>query len=151
MFRLACFALVFAACSAQLLREAEPFDPNPQYSFNYNIQDPLTGDAKSQQESRNGDSVQGSYSLVEPDGSVRTVEYTADAVNGFNAVVSKSGAGAPIARALPVARVAPVARSYVAAPVARSYVAPIPVARSYSTAPAVISSSFASPYASYGY
>lgn len=33
----------------------------------------------------------GQYSLVEPDGSVRTVDYTADSVNGFNAVVSKSG------------------------------------------------------------
>lgn len=32
----------------------------------------------------------GQYSLVEPDGSVRTVDYTADDVHGFNAVVSKS-------------------------------------------------------------
>lgn len=34
--------------------------------------------------------VSGQYSLVEPDGSVRTVDYTADDVHGFNAVVSKS-------------------------------------------------------------
>lgn len=34
--------------------------------------------------------ISGQYSLVEPDGSVRTVDYTADSVNGFNAVVSKS-------------------------------------------------------------
>ena len=34
--------------------------------------------------------VKGQYSLVEPDGSVRTVDYTADDVHGFNAVVSKS-------------------------------------------------------------
>lgn len=33
----------------------------------------------------------GQYSLVEPDGSIRTVDYTADPINGFNAVVSKSG------------------------------------------------------------
>lgn len=32
----------------------------------------------------------GQYSLVEPDGSVRTVDYTADPIHGFNAVVSKS-------------------------------------------------------------
>lgn len=32
----------------------------------------------------------GQYSLVEPDGSVRTVDYTADSIHGFNAVVSKS-------------------------------------------------------------
>lgn len=35
--------------------------------------------------------VKGQYSLVEPDGSVRTVDYTADDHNGFNAVVHKSG------------------------------------------------------------
>lgn len=32
----------------------------------------------------------GSYSLVEPDGSIRTVFYTADPLNGFNAVVEKT-------------------------------------------------------------
>lgn len=42
----------------------------------------MTGDAKSQQETRSGDVVQGSYSLVEPDGNRRTVEYTADPVQG---------------------------------------------------------------------
>jgi hypothetical protein len=36
------------------------YDPNPQYSYAYDIQDALTGDAKSQQESRSGDVVQGS-------------------------------------------------------------------------------------------
>lgn len=33
----------------------------------------------------------GQYSLVEPDGSLRTVDYAADDINGFNAIVSKSG------------------------------------------------------------
>lgn len=46
----------------------EDYDPNPQYSFGYEVQDSLTGDSKSQAETRNGDVVQGSYSLVEPDG-----------------------------------------------------------------------------------
>ena len=62
------------------------------YHYEYSVNDPITGDAKSQQESRDGDVVQGSYSLVEADGSLRTVQYTADSVNGFNAVVSRSGA-----------------------------------------------------------
>lgn len=31
----------------------------------------------------------GSYSVVEPDGTVRTVIYTADSINGFNAVVQR--------------------------------------------------------------
>lgn len=43
----------------------------------------MTGDSKSQQESRSGDVVQGSYSLVEPDGTRRIVEYTADPVQGI--------------------------------------------------------------------
>lgn len=46
------------------------------------LQDALTGDQKSQQESRSGDVVQGSYSLIEPDGTRRVVEYTADPVQG---------------------------------------------------------------------
>lgn len=54
-----------------------------------------TGDQKSQYETRDGDVVKGQYSLVEPDGTVRTVDYTADPHNGFNAVVTKSGHPAP--------------------------------------------------------
>lgn len=42
----------------------------------------MTGDVKSQSEHRDGGFVKGQYSLVEPDGSVRTVDYTADDVNG---------------------------------------------------------------------
>ncbi|XP_073985533.1 cuticle protein 18.6-like [Rhodnius prolixus] len=121
---------------------ADEYDPHPQYSYAYDVQDALTGDSKSQHESRDGDVVHGSYSLVEPDGSRRTVEYTADPVNGFNAVVHKDAAvvkaavaapvvakvAAPLAYAAPVAKVAapfayaaPVAR--VAAPLA--YAAPV--------------------------
>lgn len=75
----------------------------PKYSFNYGIKDPHTGDIKSQAEERDGDVVKGQYSLVEPDGSVRTVDYTADDHNGFNAVVHKTAA----VHAAPVAHYAP--------------------------------------------
>lgn len=51
----------------------------------------MTGDVKSQHEYRDGDVVKGQYQLLEPDGSVRTVDYAADDINGFNAIVSKSG------------------------------------------------------------
>nr|XP_026485881.1 uncharacterized protein LOC113393287 [Vanessa tameamea] len=63
---------------------------HPKYDFSYSVADGHTGDNKSQHESRDGDAVHGEYSLVEADGSVRTVQYTADAHNGFNAVVSNS-------------------------------------------------------------
>ncbi|XP_025419535.1 larval cuticle protein A3A-like [Sipha flava] len=60
------------------------------YMYKYGVHDPSTGDIKHQSEERTGDVVRGQYSLVEPDGTVRTVDYTADPVHGFNAVVSKS-------------------------------------------------------------
>ncbi|KAJ8731902.1 hypothetical protein PYW08_014632 [Mythimna loreyi] len=63
---------------------------HPKYDFSYSVADGHTGDNKSQQESRDGDAVHGEYSLVEADGSVRHVQYTADDHNGFNAVVSNS-------------------------------------------------------------
>jgi hypothetical protein len=67
------------------------FQAHPKYSYNYGVADALTGDVKSQAEHRDGDLVKGQYSLVEPDGTLRVVDYTADAINGFNAVVSKHG------------------------------------------------------------
>ncbi|KAG5861682.1 hypothetical protein JTB14_006634 [Gonioctena quinquepunctata] len=93
-----------------------------QYDFGYSVNDPHTGDSKSQQESRNGDVVHGSYSLIESDGTKRTVEYTADDHNGFNAVVHKEPAAVAVKAVTPVAYAAP-AVSY-AAPLAHTYAAP---------------------------
>jgi hypothetical protein len=81
------------------------------------VNDAHTGDIKSQWEERDGDVVKGEYSLVEPDGTVRTVSYTADAHNGFNAVVHRSGPavhpGAVVkAVAAPAIYKAPVYGSY---------------------------------------
>lgn len=79
-----------------------------QYEFQYGVQDPHTGDHKSQSEVRHGDTVKGEYSLVEPDGSIRKVQYTADPHKGFNAVVTRNGhathaAGQSIQHVVPVA------------------------------------------------
>lgn len=62
----------------------------PKYSFNYGVIDGYTGDSKSAWEERDGDTVKGEYSVVEADGTIRTVSYTADDHNGFNAVVTRS-------------------------------------------------------------
>ncbi|XP_061710137.1 adult-specific cuticular protein ACP-20-like [Cydia pomonella] len=59
----------------------------PNYNFAYSVSDPHTGDHKSQHETRHGDLVKGSYSLVEPDGNLRSVHYSADDHRGFNAHV----------------------------------------------------------------
>lgn len=60
------------------------------YHYEYAVHDPVTGDEKCQNEvSDEHGTVKGTYSLVEPDGSIRVVEYTADDEHGFNAVVKK--------------------------------------------------------------
>ncbi|GBP63199.1 Cuticle protein 19 [Eumeta japonica] len=87
--------LVHAAPLAHFGAPLEHYDGHdhyayPKYDFAYSVADPHSGDHKSQHESRDGDSVHGSNSLVEPDGSVRKVDYTADDHHGFNAVVHKS-------------------------------------------------------------
>lgn len=74
-------------------KDQEHYDTHPKYSFNYQVADAHTGDYKSQHEERDGDVVKGQYSLLEADGHQRTVDYTADAHSGFNAVVSRQYLG----------------------------------------------------------
>ncbi|XP_065163190.1 uncharacterized protein [Atheta coriaria] len=64
---------------------------HPQYAYKYGVEDPHTHDIKSQEEHRDGDVVKGHYKLVQPDGRIRIVHYTADDHNGFNADVQYSG------------------------------------------------------------
>ncbi|KAJ8732894.1 hypothetical protein PYW07_015493 [Mythimna separata] len=73
----------------------EPIDyyAYPKYQYEYKVEDPHTGDNKFQHEFRDGDVVKGVYSLQEPDGSIRTVEYSSDKHTGFNAVVKHSAPG----------------------------------------------------------
>ncbi|KAM3962381.1 uncharacterized protein ACR2FA_003624 [Aphomia sociella] len=63
---------------------------HPKYDFEYKVSDPHTGDHKSQHESRDGDHVTGYYSLHEPDGSERHVDYHSDKHSGFHATVKHS-------------------------------------------------------------
>jgi Insect cuticle protein len=77
-------------------------DTHPQYSFSYSVADQTTGDNKHQTETRDGDVVHGQYSLIEPDGSRRTVDYTSDPVQGFNAVVSREPAGKVVTAVKPL-------------------------------------------------
>jgi hypothetical protein len=67
------------------------FQVPPNYEFIYDVSDAQTNDVKQQAERRVGDKVAGHYSVLEPDGTTRTVQYTADDRNGFNAVVTRSG------------------------------------------------------------
>lgn len=47
------------------------------------MSDPHTGDNKHQEETLANGVVHGSYSLTEPDGTIRKVTYTADKINGM--------------------------------------------------------------------
>ena len=77
------------------------YDSNPQYSFTYRVTDVETGDSKAQEETRKGDTVEGSYVILEPDGWTRTVRYFSDPVNGFNAIVERNRAKGPIVSGFP--------------------------------------------------
>ncbi|NP_001161335.1 cuticular protein RR-2 family member 59 precursor [Nasonia vitripennis] len=125
------------------------YDPHPQYQYSYDVHDSLTGDIKSQHEQRDGDVVQGSYSLVESDGTRRTVDYTADAHNGFNAVVRKEPLAHQVVKT--VAAAPAVAYKTYAAPAVATYAAAPAVAyKSYAAAPAVAYKTYAAPaYATY--
>ncbi|KAL1130804.1 hypothetical protein AAG570_012045, partial [Ranatra chinensis] len=61
----------------------------PRYRFSYGVEDRFSGDSKTHEETRDGDRVEGHYSLVEPDGWRRVVHYRADSATGFNAVVTR--------------------------------------------------------------
>ncbi|XP_057666237.1 larval cuticle protein A3A-like [Diorhabda carinulata] len=113
---------------------AEDYDHNPQYSFGYDVQDSLTGDNKNQVETRSGNVVQGSYSLNDADGTRRIVDYTADDVNGFNAVVRKE----PL-----------VAKAVVAAPAVAKIATPAAVAVPTVARLAAPALSYAAPHVSY--
>ncbi|EDW67043.1 larval cuticle protein A3A isoform X1 [Drosophila virilis] len=131
-----------AVAQKVVVKSNEEYDPHPQYRFSYGVDDKLTGDSKGQVEERDGDVVRGEYSLVDADGYKRTVQYTADPVHGFNAVVNreplvKTVAAAPVAHyaAPAVAHYAAPAVVKTVAPVAH-YAAPAPVA--HYAAPAVV-------------
>lgn len=107
-------APVIAAAPVVAAR-AEFTDAYPQYQYGYSVQDALTGDSKTQEETRDGDVVKGSYSLIEPDGSRRIVNYYADPINGFNAVVQRDvPVVAPVVAAKTVVAPVVAARTVVA-------------------------------------
>ncbi|XP_065204896.1 cuticle protein 7-like [Planococcus citri] len=107
--------LVLVAIVSTVLAQ-DTYDANSNYNFQYAVADPITGDQKSQSETRNGETVQGYYQLLEPDGSYRTVSYVSDPVGGFRAQVSKNGAPGAPAKIAPVPAASTVVKTVVPAP-----------------------------------
>ncbi|ODN04483.1 Adult-specific cuticular protein ACP-20 [Orchesella cincta] len=60
-------------------------------TLNLNLQ--FSGDFKQAYEVREGDITRGAYSVLQPDGVVRTVRYTVDPKGGFKASVTNTGLG----------------------------------------------------------
>ncbi|KAH8393821.1 hypothetical protein KR215_000652 [Drosophila sulfurigaster] len=150
-FKIILLVAFFAVVNGGLLpvkpaNSEDTYDAHPRYEFGYNVADADSGDVKSQQETRDGDLVQGQYTLNDADGYRRIVDYTADAERGFSAVVRRE----PLNAVAPVAVVAKKAKSTVLTPklqpvqpavVVRSYAAPTlihhaPVAHVVHAAPA---------------
>ncbi|EDW40559.1 GL24824 [Drosophila persimilis] len=150
MANIVCFVILslalFASVAVARPGYALDYYDHPKYAFNYGVADHTTGDVKSQHETRDGDVVKGQYSLVEPDGSIRTVDYTADSIHGFNAVVTKSGptvhAQALVAK--PIVAHKPILSHYEPQPHYVNHVAPV------AAAPLVVAASPA-PYVSKHY
>ena len=99
-------------------KEHHEIDAHPQYSFSYDVHDSHTGDLKNQHETRDGDVVKGQYSLIEADGTRRIVDYTADDIHGFNAVVTKEGVPQPqhVLKTIQPALIKTVQPAYIAQP-----------------------------------
>ncbi|EDW67049.1 larval cuticle protein A2B [Drosophila virilis] len=171
------FTILFAACIAvasagvvpvaaplAAVAQVEEYDPHPQYTYGYDVKDAISGDSKTQVETRDGDLVQGQYSLNDADGYRRIVDYTADSINGFNAVVRREPLVAAVAAAPVVAAPAPVVRAapVVAAPAPVVHAAPFayaaapaPIVKAaaplVAAGPAFVKTQFASPLISYAY
>lgn len=67
--------------------DAEEYDNNPSYQFGFDVKDDEYTNYQNRKESRDGGIIQGSYSVVDSDGFIRTVKYTAHPTEGFKAEV----------------------------------------------------------------
>lgn len=64
-----------------------PPQPSPSYQFGFDVNDDQYTNYQNRKEQRDGDVIKGSYSVVDSDGFIRTVTYTADPKEGFKAEV----------------------------------------------------------------
>jgi Insect cuticle protein len=116
-----------------------------EYTFNYNVNAPETYDEKSQSESLKDGYTVGQYSLIDADGMRRTVDYTADDYNGFQATVRRE----PVTGYSAPAYTAPAPKYQAPAYQAPSYQTPKYPARPTYTAPAAYPSAPAYPSQTY--
>lgn len=63
------------------------FQTPASYKFGFDVTDDQNTNYQNRQEQRDGNKISGSYSVVDSDGFIRTVTYTADPKEGFKAEV----------------------------------------------------------------
>jgi len=73
-----------AEAQRRALDGQDMFDPNPQYTYQYQVANEKFQTYIAQKESRDGDAVTGTYSYVDPLGQLITVTYTANAADGYS-------------------------------------------------------------------
>ncbi|XP_019890186.1 larval cuticle protein A3A isoform X2 [Musca domestica] len=71
----------------QIEEEEEYEDQNSSYQFGFDVKDDEFTNYQNRKEVRDGGVIKGSYSVVDSDGFIRTVKYTADPKEGFKAEV----------------------------------------------------------------
>ncbi|XP_060535064.1 cuticle protein 19.8 [Cylas formicarius] len=69
--------------------QADDYDPSPSYQFGFDVKDDQYTNYQNRKEEREGNKITGSYSVVDADGYIRTVKYTADPKEGFKAEVTR--------------------------------------------------------------
>ncbi|XP_075162181.1 cuticular protein 66D [Haematobia irritans] len=72
---------------SQIEEEEEYEDQNSSYQFGFDVKDDEFTNYQNRKEVRDGGVIKGSYSVVDSDGFIRTVKYTADPKEGFKAEV----------------------------------------------------------------
>merc|ERR1712168_1051287 len=73
-----------AEAQRRALDGQDMFDPNPVYTYNYQVANEDAQTYIAQQESRDGDAVSGQYSYVDALGNLVTVKYTANDIDGYS-------------------------------------------------------------------
>ncbi|XP_014256837.1 adult-specific cuticular protein ACP-20-like [Cimex lectularius] len=87
MYKIILVGLVVAGVKAQHYGEhgghhGVDYYAEPHYYFQYEVKDDHTGDFKSHKEERKGDHTHGVYTVAQPDGSKRVVEYSVEGKHG---------------------------------------------------------------------
>jgi Insect cuticle protein len=110
-----------APMKAQVHATLPVYNKAADYDFSYSVNDNFSGDIKSQSEMRRGNTVSGTYSLIDADGFRRIVDYRADDKNGFTAEIRRE----PVINLNPIVAPAPTVILPSAEDNAYRYIAPV--------------------------